>query len=209
MEVYCFVECVKFVKRAVSKVLIIVLSFALLLIGLVSAEPVWAHGGGTPVLTRVETGPYWVYVFTEPAQPQAGNEYHVTIAVTQPQEGGSETAVADATIDVRFVPESGEPYSVIAESSIAGPGYYEADTRLPDGGLWTVQIEVASPLGSGNAEYQVMAMASSGGIAWGWIIAGIVLILAGIGLFVYAFSVRKVKDDGASDLEGSPVGETK
>lgn len=154
----------------------------LVLIGFVLALlpiSVLAHGGGTPILTRVEVGPYWVYVFSEPATPAAGAEYHVTVAVTHPQDNGSEIPVEDAEIAVRFIPEQGEPRIVQGEASIAGPGYYEADTILPSSGAWQVQVEVRGSLGAGSVDYTTVARASTG-IAWGWIGAGVAVVLVGV-----------------------------
>ena len=156
----------------------------------------FAHGGGTPVLTRVEAGPYWLYVFTEPVNPQAGTEYHVTIAVTQPEADGSETPVNFATVAVQFVPERGNAILRQAVSSTAGPGYYEADVVLPSGGMWQVQVDAISPLGSGTASYNVEALAASG-VQWGWIVAGVVIVLAGAGLLASVVGKRKVQPAAA------------
>ena len=157
---------------------------------------VFAHGGGTPVLTRVEAGPYWLYVFTEPATPQAGAEYHVTIAVTQPEADGSETPVNFATVAVQFIPEQGNAILKQAVSSTAGPGYYEADVVLPSGGIWQVQVDAISPLGSGSTSYEVEALAASG-VRWGWIVAGVVIVLAGAGLLASVVGKRKPQPTAA------------
>jgi len=162
-----------------------------LLLALIPATAL-AHGGGTPVLTRVEAGPYWLYVFTEPAAPQAGQEYHVTVAVTQPEADGSESPVEYASVAVRFIPERGNAIIRQAESSTAGPGYYETDLVLPSGGKWQVQVDAISPLGSGSASYEVEALAASGA-QWGWIVAGVVVVLVGAGLVALLFGKRSAQ----------------
>jgi hypothetical protein len=160
----------------------------------------FAHGGGTPVLTRVEAGPYWLYVFTEPAMPQAGAEYHVTVAVTQPQADGSEEPVNNASVAVRFVPESGDAILKEADSSVAGPGYYEADLVFPGGGTWQVHVDVISPLGSGSAAYEVEALAAAG-LPWSWVAGGVIVVLAGAGLLAFAVGKRgKRTAAGASSV---------
>lgn len=169
------------------------IAIAALLLALIPAVAL-AHGGGTPVLTRAETGPYWLYVFTEPASPRTGAEYHVTIAVTQPQNDGGEVAVENADIAVHFLSSDGKALQKLAEPSTAGPGYYETDVVLPAAGVWQVQVDVNSALGNGSAHYQVEVAAASG-MRWGWVLAGVGIVLVGAGLLAYAFTKRTAKDD--------------
>lgn len=161
-----------------------------------------AHGGGTPILTRVESGPFLLYVFSQSPQPQAGAPYHVSVAVTQPGAGSDETGVEDAEVMIHFAPESGEMLMVNAERSAQGPGYYEADVALPSGGAWNAVVMVSSPLGEGSATWNVQ-VAEAGGVSWGWVISGIVLIVAGLGVLGYAFT-RRVASPPQETTESEP-----
>lgn len=169
-----------------------------------------AHGGGTPILTRVESGPFWLYVFSQSPEPQAGAPYHVSVAVTRPEEGMNgatdEVGVEDAEVMLHFVPASGDMVMVNAQRSAQGPGYYEADVSLPLGGEWNVSVVVTSPLGEGSAAWNVQ-VAETGGLKWGWIIAGIVSVLAGLGVLAYAFTQRGAHEDTEAPATTAPESE--
>lgn len=179
----------------------IVLVVMAVLLGLLPAA-VLAHGGGTPILTRVESGPFLLYVFSQSPQPQAGAPYHVSVAVTQPGRGSEEIGIEDAEVTLHFTPESGEMVMVNAERSAQGPGYYEADVVLPSGGAWNAMVMVNSPLGEGSATWDVQ-VAQAGGVSWGWVFSGIALIFAGLGVLGYAFTRRSatIPQEG---IEGEP-----
>lgn len=135
----------------------------------------WAHGGGTPRLTNVEVGPYWVSVWTQPDPLRVG-EAHITVAVSEPsastsarREAGS--PVLDATVDVAFKPldHVGETLTTRAtREGAVNKLLYEADLNLPEVGHWQVIITVQGPQGSGSADFEV-EVAPPSAFSWTWI----------------------------------------
>lgn len=182
-----------------------------LLLALLLPLQAGAHGGGTPILTKVEAGPYWVYVFSEQPTPTAGVPYHISIAVTQPAADGSEAAVGGADVSIILTPQDGgAPITAVAVPAFSsGAAYYEADVTLPSGGAWQVEVRVRSPLGEGSTGYMVDVLDASG-LRWGWIIAGAFSILAGAVVFLVGLWRRPsqaVDDNELADneIEDMPV----
>jgi hypothetical protein len=139
----------------------------------------WAHGGGTPRVTAQPAGDYLLYVWTEPAAPRAGTPLHVTVSVTLPDGSGGETPITDANVTVIFQPgRAGEAVVVeAAPGSAADGGFYEADTTLPAGGTWTVDVQVAGPQGSGGANFPVEVVGARSGSAWLlWAVLGLAVV---------------------------------
>src|SRR5215203_6879478 len=85
-----------------------------IVIGLISSlfttpldTPASAHGGGTPRLTAVPTGPYRLYAWSEP-EPWRVGQVHLSLAVTKPNPDTTsnqvEMPVTDVDITVTYTP---------------------------------------------------------------------------------------------------------
>jgi hypothetical protein len=142
-----------------------------------------AHGGGTPRITRAPAGPYLVFVWTSPDPWRVGST-HTTIAVTKPLDGGQETPVTGAKIDVAYTPVAAPDNAVHAtavEQEAGSVGFYEADGQLGSAGEWQVVVTVTGPEGSGSTEFST-AVLPADSFNW-WLVGGAALLLiAGIGL---------------------------
>lgn len=163
--------------------------FVLLLGALLAPAAARAHGGGEPVITRAEVGPYLLYVWSDPATPRAGETVHITIGVTQPDASGAETPITDAAVSVRAVTGaggSGETQQVAAAPGAnAGGAYYAADMELPEG-LWTLEIEVTPAQGAGATGGLASFPLSVGpatSTTWWLVWVGAALLAVGVALY--------------------------
>lgn len=118
---------------------------------LAHAAPASAHGGGTPQLVQTPSGPYQLYVWTNPDPPRVGT-LHVTVALVEP---ASQQPVLNADVLVVAVPDDGgQPVSVAATHQNAViKTYYEADLALPAAGLWQFTVTHSDKVGSGSASF--------------------------------------------------------
>lgn len=129
-----------------------------------------AHGGGTPRLTNEPAGPFRVYAWTEPEPFRAG-EVHLSLAITVPNEEATnepgtqaEVPVTDADVRVTYTPlgeTANEASPIVVEATpqtLLGNFYFEADTVLPNDGLWQIEIAVDGPQGNGSAQFQTVAL---------------------------------------------------
>jgi hypothetical protein len=156
-------------------------------------RPVFSHGGGTPRLTSVPTGPYFLYAWSEP-DPWRVGEVHLSLAVTKPNPDTNsnqiELPVTDVDITVTFthmsdntvdasVDTSVEPIVVPAvRQAFLGDFYYEADPTLPVEGNWQITIDVSGPEGSGSAEFTLEALPPRA-LNWTliWSAGGVVVVI--------------------------------
>jgi hypothetical protein len=167
---------------------------ALLGLWLAGANPLWAHGGGTPRLTSAPTGPYRVYAWSQP-EPWRAGEVHLSIAVTLPAEESAqadgaqvETPVTNVDIQVTFTPPAGAAAPIVVQAQpqdLLGNYYFEADPELPVDGLWQIAIAVVGAAGSGTTEFTIEALPARS-LNWPLVLAAggvLVLIVALIGIW--------------------------
>lgn len=164
----------------------------LFLLGMVRSPAIaLAHGGGTPVLTDAEAGPYRVFVWTNTDKPSIG-AYHLTVAVTEPAAPGKDPlsgeAVLDALVQVTFQHvDSGDTVTTQAtHENAVNKLLYEGDVTLQRPGQWRVDIHVQGPQGEGSTGYTV-ELAASRTSNWLLVVGGVlgILLLAGLGLVLY------------------------
>lgn len=156
--------------------------------------PALAHGGGVPQVSKQQAGGYFLYVWTDPAAPRAGETLHVTVGVTLPGEGDAEIPVTD--VAVRVLLEHGEAGAVDVEAkpgAAAGGVFYEADAVMPQAGDWSVRVAVDGAQGAGSVAF-VLPVAGGALLPWTWLVAAAVLLLAAAAAFVYT---RIAKHQGA------------
>lgn len=150
-----------------------------------------AHGGGVPQITGAVAGSYRLYVWTDPADPRAGDTVHVTVGVTLPAGGAAgaeETPVTDANVTVRLAPQgSGAPLEM---SAAPGSVYYEADTSLPHSGNWQVSVDVSGAQGNGSAGF-VLPVGEATATGYGYMALGIVIV--GLGILMFVRQSRRAK----------------
>lgn len=159
------------------------------LLGLILVPTVlWAHGGGTPQLTDVPSGPFRLYAWTQP-NPMRVGDIHVSVGVTDallPSAQGLEQPVADAAVMVTLTPldPPGESITVPTQPWTLSAVYFEADATLPTAGRWRFTIDVTSPAGTGQAAFELDVLAartlSTPLLAGGAV--GFILLLVLIGL---------------------------
>ncbi len=163
----------------------------LLLGGLLLPGQVWAHGGGTPVMTDAQAGPYRLFVWANPAEPFVGT-YHVTLAVTEPVAPGEDplagTPVLGAQVTLVFQhQESGEQIQATAtHENAVNKLLYEGDVALPRPGQWQVTVQVTGAEGEGQASYTIQ-VAAKPGVDWRLVGGGLLALLGlvGAGLLLY------------------------
>lgn len=123
-----------------------------------------AHGGGTPQLTDLLSGPFRLYAWTQPDPIRVG-EIHVSVGVTDallPSAQGLEQPVADAVVLVTLTPldPPGVPITVTTQPWTLSAVYFEADATLPTAGRWQFTIDVTSPAGTGQAQFELDVLAA-------------------------------------------------
>ena len=189
------------------------------------AQPVAAHGGGTPRLAGQNAGPYRVYAWSQPDPLRAGDS-HLTVGVTLPagdaSNGGSggvdsstqdEVAITDAQVVVTYTPVQGDIYGdgngagepIVAhaqEQESLGTVYYEADVALPAPGRWAVEVAVSGPAGGGTVGFEADVAAARGTNATTIAAAGATIIVLLAALSVYA----RRRDSGSSGERPAPRG---
>lgn len=173
--------------------LLVALLFSLLPVAL------QAHGGGAPRVSAEESGPYLLYVWTEPDPLQVG-QVHFTVGVTVRSANGSETPVTDADVSVTLRPQSA-PASAVELRAQPGAGggavYYEADTNIEQAGDWLVSVEVMGDQGSGDVEFAVTIAPASTGAQWVYLIAGLLLFVLVIAMFLlFGRTTARARSDG-------------
>lgn len=123
----------------------------MLLTGILLPASLLAHGGiGVQHLNNVPSGPFRVYVWSDPEPPEVG-EYHVTIALTENVEGdstglaGGPVLDASVTVELTHV-DSGETLSALATHDDAlNKLFYVASFEPARKGLWSVQVRILPP----------------------------------------------------------------
>jgi hypothetical protein len=144
---------------------------------------VQAHGGGTPVLTNEEIGPYWISVWVQPYPPRPDN-FHLTVALSEPgaiseqfKEAGP--PVLDATVEVklRLVAEPEETVSALATHDNAENKFlYEVDVFTLHTGDWEAAIAVTGlDGGSGTIRFPIEVVSASP-LPLPWLIMGATII---------------------------------
>ena len=137
--------------RNANRVLHTRIGALVLLIGALLPAPLLAHAGvGIQHLNNVPTGPYRVYVWSDPEPPEVG-EYHVTVALTENVEGDTTGLAGGPVLDAFVIVEithqqSGETLSARATHDDAlNKLFYEASFAPAKQGIWSVQVRIAPP----------------------------------------------------------------
>ena len=120
---------------------------------LLVAQPVGAHGGGILQIASQPAGPYIVSVWTSPARLEAGEIAHITVGVA----GEDEAPILDAAVLVELASlETEAVWSAAATTEQAtNKLFYEADMQLPENGRYTITIHVTGSQGQGDARFAV------------------------------------------------------
>ncbi|RME50422.1 MAG: hypothetical protein D6796_02980 [Caldilineae bacterium] len=149
----------------------------------VTAQPLWAHGGGTPVLTNATAGPYLVSVWMSPDPLRVGT-VHLTVAVIEAASGGENgPPVLEATVGVRARPLAGDAAPIVTEATHAealNKILYETDFEVPQAGRWEIALAIEGPDGPAEVNFSVEVLPSSR--RTGWLIgggAGVLILLIG------------------------------
>lgn len=154
-------------RRCWLPVLTLTITLVASLIFLPTLPRVYAHGGGTPRLTRTPVGPYRLYAWSEPWRVGAA---HLSLAVTKlnPDDTSNqvELPATDVDITVIFTPisDNGKDAAVApivveaVRQEFLSDFYYEADPTLTSVGDWQITVDVTGPDGSGSAQFEMQTL---------------------------------------------------
>lgn len=148
---------------------------------------VYGHAGtGTPIIANADLGSHRIFVWVDPPEPRAGDEFHVALALTESVAGdetgfaGSAVLNADVTVFMRH--PSGEELTDPAthEKSI-NRVFYEAEFAPPRAGEWAVEIVVAVPGGDERISFvQTVLEAENDGMPMPLLLGGGGLLLLAV-----------------------------
>ncbi len=147
-----------------------------------------AHGGGTPQLTNVQVGPYWVSVWTQP-EPLRVGVVHFTVAVAEPLtttagrsvEAGPPVLNAAVQLELKPLDQSNQILVVPATHQAAvNKFFYEADLDLPAAGQWEVGVSVDGLAGADSARFGVEVLPPSTFTGW-YLAGGLAVVLLAFG----------------------------
>lgn len=143
---------------------------------LVAVSTASAHGGGTPKLVQVDSGPYWLYTWTNPEPPRAGR-VHVTVALVDP---ATEQPVLNADVQVIAVDAAGQQMGTVpaTHANALVKSYYEADLELATAGRWQIVIAHSDANGAGRTTFDLDVQAAA--FNWRPLLAGVVVLAAAI-----------------------------
>jgi LPXTG-motif cell wall-anchored protein len=163
--------------------------FLIGLLALLLPARVLAHGGGVAQITDAPAGPYRVFAWTSPDPWRAGEDAHVTVAVTR-VDAGQTFPVTDAQVTLRLFMDSQPDQTLTLQAtpvSAVAAGFYEVDHKLPRDGLWRVEVNVQGDEGVGSVSFamQVAPAATNNWFVWA---GGALALLAVIG---FLFGARK------------------
>lgn len=130
-----------------SPLLIIRIAIFAVLLQLVWAQPVWAHGSdGRLQVSGVPVGPYNVFVWTTPGILRTG-EIHVETGISR-----GATPVTDCLVSVRITPPNGSAaLEQLASAADPANGFrHEAAFHLAESGRYQVVVSVFDPAGGGG-----------------------------------------------------------
>lgn len=132
-----------------------------LVLALLAPATALAHGGGTPQLIDVPTGPYHIFAWSNPDPARVGT-LHITVALVDP---AANQPVMGADVQVQVMPlPVGAGSSPPAMAPLTAQAthdkatiktYYETDLQVPAAGLWQVTITYDTPQGSGSAGFDL------------------------------------------------------
>ncbi|MFN3980059.1 MAG: FixH family protein [Caldilinea sp.] len=160
-----------------------------LLVALIAPLRLMAHGGGVAQITDAPAGPYRVFAWTSPDPWRAGEDAHVTVAVTR-MEADQTFPITDAQVTLRLFWDSqpDQPLTLQATPvSVVAAGFYEVDHKLSHDGLWRVEVTVQGDQGAGSVSF-VMQAAPAATNNWFVWAGGALALLVVIG---FLFGARK------------------
>ena len=167
-----------------------VASVLAVMLALLAAAPVLAHGGGKQQIAGEPAGPYRVYVWTSP-DPWRVGQTHTTVAVTRLLPSGEETPATGLEVFVTYQQagsQAGQGERVAAvEQTGAQQGYYEADGAAAAAGDWQADVAIRGAEGEGAVSFRESVLPANE-FNW-WLIGGGVLLAL---LLVGFLGTRKV-----------------
>ena len=163
------------------------LALVLLLLLVVTAKPLPAHGVGTPQQLNVPSGPYLLSIWTDP-DPLRADETHVVVAVLEPET--KEPIVTGVEVVVRFT-SLDDPSVVVTEVAATDDTnqlLYAAEFNdQVSAGRWQVGVTPTGQPGTGDEVTFEVNVEPARGFSWLWVGA------LGLGalLVVWVFSAMR------------------
>lgn len=159
------------------------------------ANVLFAHGGtGTVQFTNEDIGPYRLFVWSDPEPPQIGEEYHVSVALTEslPDDpsgfAGQPVFDVDITVTMTHLATGETLTGKATHENAINKIYYEAPFNVPETGEWQVEITVQGPDGPVGAMYTEEIVAAS--FNWIPIAGGALAVLLAAGAFAFHWRVQ-------------------
>lgn len=149
-----------------------------------------AHGGGQPQVVDVPSGPYHVYVWTNPQPPQPG-VLHVTVALVQPE---TQRPVLDAAVQVTatLMDTSAAPViSAATHDNATIKTYYETDMTLPKAGLWQIAVAHSDAAGNGSITFELAVQPAPLAFGPGEVMLAAALLAGGAGVLWWWWRKRR------------------
>ncbi|RMG89688.1 MAG: hypothetical protein D6706_20905 [Chloroflexi bacterium] len=156
-----------------------------LLLGIAS-EIVQAHGGGDLIVSKASAGPYWVSVWVSPAEPIAGQEVHVSVAVTT---AVSEQPILDAKVQLQVHhPETNNPLLTrqVTNTESTNKLLYETDFILDEAATYPLTLQISATDGEGTITFPLIVQPPD-------IFNSFLLTILGFSLFVLYAAYRTWK----------------
>lgn len=118
-----------------------------------------AHGGGTPVVSAVPSGPFVLYAWIEPWPAETG-ELHVTVSVNAPAPDDAERKdpVLQANVVIQAMPADNADrmvQAVATHEQAANKLFYEGRLVLPTPGVWNLQLRIDAQQGTTTHELPI------------------------------------------------------
>jgi len=155
-------------------------------IGVLSGPAVVLGNGGTLRLAKVPAGPHLLSAWTQPDPPRVGR-LDVGVAVMRPPEG---EAILDAEVQIRAARIDGGA-GTATSPAIQGAGgnllLYHAALELPAAGRWRVTVLARSPLGNGQAAFD-LAVQGPSPLPW---LLGVLAVAIAVGWLLWRLRPRR------------------
>lgn len=138
----------------------------------VPVSTILAHGGGQLQVGPVTAGPYQVSVWTDPPTPRIDRDLHVTVAVAD-RLTNEPFLGADVTVTIYPMGSETAVFTKPARAEAATNRlFYEMDARLTEQGEYRVLVDVTSPDGDGQVEFNI-TVESALPLTWLFVLLGV------------------------------------